>query len=304
MDRYVYMLLDEGVPFYVGKGTHRPEYENQYRRLYEHIRESGLPVTQQSNRLKCAYINRIIREGRTIQFELVEDGISEEQAVAAETQLIRQHKRIADGGILTNLITRQPMIAHETRRKKVYAFSKTGELLSEFDSIKAAANAMGCSPGSIVCACKGKYNSVRGLVWSYTTTFPGFADHQPWNKRSIACYTPDGDLITSYESAQHAERLTGISQTAISACIRGKYVTAGGFRWLYADDRFTQRNRNSGNTKRPVAQYNKDNTLMQQYDSIRDAETATGISTASISQCCVGRSKTAGGFIWRFIQSC
>ena len=124
MDRYVYMLLDEGVPFYVGKGTHRPEYKNQYRRLDDHIRESRLPTTQQSNRLKCTYINRIIREGRTIQFELVEDGISEEQAIAIEARLIRQYKRMADGGILTNLISCQPMIAHETRRKKVYAFSK------------------------------------------------------------------------------------------------------------------------------------------------------------------------------------
>ena len=114
--------------------------------------------------------------------------------------------------------------------RRCMLFQKTGEMLKEFDSIKAAAGAMGCSSGSIVCACKGKYSSVCGLVWSYAATFPGFTEHQPWNKRSVACYTPDGDLIASYDSAQHAERSTGISQTSISACIKGKYVTAGGFR--------------------------------------------------------------------------
>lgn len=139
---------------------------------------------------------------------------------------------------------------------------------------------------------------------SYTNTFPGFTQQDPWNKRKVVCYTPAGDIVATYESATDAEYATGISQTAISACTRGKYVTAGGFMWFLEGEKFTHRVRNSGNTKRPVMQYDKNDKLIQQFDSIKDAEIITGISTASISQCCVGRSKSAGGFIWRFIESC
>ena len=42
-------------------------------------------------------------------------------------------------------------------------------------------------------------------------------------------------LIVEFPSAQEAERQLGIAHNNICACLKGKYKTAGGFYWYYAD---------------------------------------------------------------------
>lgn len=51
---------------------------------------------------------------------------------------------------------------------------------------------------------------------------------------------------------------------------------------------------------KPVYKYSLDGKLIATYLSISEAARQTGISKGNISQCCNGRLKTAGGFIWRF----
>ena len=38
------------------------------------------------------------------------------------------------------------------------------------------------------------------------------------------------------------------------------------------------------------------------YESLREAERLTGFSHGNISQCCNGKSKTCGGYLWEFIE--
>ena len=51
--------------------------------------------------------------------------------------------------------------------------------------------------------------------------------------------------------------------------------------------------------KTPVEQYSKHGELIGTWDSMTDAEKATGIFHSNISKCCNGERKTAGGFIWK-----
>lgn len=50
-----------------------------------------------------------------------------------------------------------------------------------------------------------------------------------------------------------------------------------------------------------VAQYTIDGTLVKIYDSIHDAAKETGFSAGSICNCCKGKRKTCGGFIWHYV---
>lgn len=53
---------------------------------------------------------------------------------------------------------------------------------------------------------------------------------------------------------------------------------------------------------KPVCQYALDGRLLNTYKSVCEASRQTGISQGDISNCCLGRYKSAGGFIWKFKQ--
>tara|TARA_R110000868_G_scaffold76573_3_gene220129 strand:+ start:10312 stop:10968 length:657 start_codon:yes stop_codon:yes gene_type:complete len=52
-----------------------------------------------------------------------------------------------------------------------------------------------------------------------------------------------------------------------------------------------------------ILQYDLDNNLLNEWHGIRKAADALGIRHTSIIGCLKGRSKTSGGFIWRYAQS-
>ncbi len=50
---------------------------------------------------------------------------------------------------------------------------------------------------------------------------------------------------------------------------------------------------------KPVSQYTKDGVFINTFHSGSEAERATGIRRTNISACCLGKEKSAGGFIWK-----
>ena len=55
------------------------------------------------------------------------------------------------------------------------------------------------------------------------------------NGKSILQYTLDMVFVAEYPSAAEAERQTGIFNTAILQCCKGRYKQAGGYIWKYKD---------------------------------------------------------------------
>lgn len=53
---------------------------------------------------------------------------------------------------------------------------------------------------------------------------------------------------------------------------------------------------------RKVSQYSKENTLISQFDSIVLASKHTGIERRSIQSNLAGRSKSSGGFVWKYVE--
>lgn len=55
--------------------------------------------------------------------------------------------------------------------------------------------------------------------------------------KQVCQYNLNGELINTYESASHASRITGISRSGISECVKpfrkGSGHTAGGYIWKY-----------------------------------------------------------------------
>jgi hypothetical protein len=53
------------------------------------------------------------------------------------------------------------------------------------------------------------------------------------------------------------------------------------------------------NKRKPIIQYSKDGTFIREWSHAREASEALGLSKRAIYECCVGRSKTSGGYIWK-----
>ena len=60
------------------------------------------------------------------------------------------------------------------------------------------------------------------------------------------------------------------------------------------------RKKMSDSHKIPIKQYSKDGSLIKIWDSAKDAGIETGVNIGSITQCCKGKQKSAGGYIWRY----
>ena len=50
----------------------------------------------------------------------------------------------------------------------------------------------------------------------------------------------------------------------------------------------------------PIIQFSKDGEFMKEWPSLSEAGRQLGIAQSHICQCCKGRNKSAGGFVWRY----
>ncbi len=53
-------------------------------------------------------------------------------------------------------------------------------------------------------------------------------------------------------------------------------------------------------TKKNIIQYTKEMEEIKRYESITDASKKTKINISNISMCCLGKRKSAGGYVWKF----
>lgn len=117
-------------------------------------------------------------------------------------------------------------------------------------------------------------------------------------------YDKNLKFIKTYNSIREAEIATGA--TNVDLCCKRKRNSSGGYIWRYMDDCKDVENKN---IKRPyeslcraVYQYDKDMNLLNVFESLKIAEDETGIKRGNIWNCCKTLSKTAGGYIWRYVD--
>lgn len=62
----------------------------------------------------------------------------------------------------------------------------------------------------------------------------------------------------------------------------------------------TRKRMGEGHSKK-IGQYSKDGVFIRCYNSIQEAQRVTGVYNGSISNVALGKRKTAGGYIWRYV---
>lgn len=127
------------------------------------------------------------------------------------------------------------------------------------------------------------------------------------NSMSIVVYQYDldGNFIAEYPSLSEEERVTGISNSSISSCCKGKQMYTGEFQWSYTKldkmpiidkhQLISEKVRKKG---KPVYCYDMDGNFIKKYNSARIASEETNTNQSQINVCCSGRTRYSNNFQW------
>jgi hypothetical protein len=123
--------------------------------------------------------------------------------------------------------------------------------------------------------------------------------NQETKRKAVNQYTIDKKIINTYVSIADAHHTTGVQGTHISACCNRKCKYAGGFLWRFVDDPI-QIDDFEIEKFREIFQFDKNFNFIQKHISLLNIEKITLYQ--HVIDVCNHIRKTAGGFIWRFVD--
>ena len=120
-------------------------------------------------------------------------------------------------------------------------------------------------------------------------------------RKPILQYNINGDFIKEYSGTT---KIGNYKEANIIACCKGRLNSAYGYIWKYKkSDTYPLKVQVSNNyhiSNRPIIQFDKVGNQIREYESATKASKVTSIGRKAITNCLGGRSKSAGGFIWRY----
>jgi group I intron endonuclease len=134
-------------------------------------------------------------------------------------------------------------------------------------------------------------------------------------RRKVGQYNLDGELIAIYESLTLAVKEVNGSHSSISNCCKGVkgYKTHKGFIWKFLDDKVSQKRKSRIYTEeekekrkrnyigKAIVQYDLNDVIIKQYESIAEAIKAVSSNRTSIRDALNGKQNTAAGYKWKYV---
>jgi hypothetical protein len=118
------------------------------------------------------------------------------------------------------------------------------------------------------------------------------------------------NLIRSFNSIREIENETGYTnRLSITSCCKRMVDTAFGFVWRYSNespelieqDRLHYREVQLNNNIAKYEQYDIDNTLLHQYNSLKEIKQA-GYNSYFVTLCCKGQKEIYANCIWKYAE--
>jgi len=243
---YRHIRTDKNEPFYVGKGTvnfNKTTEKSVYARAY-----AGHDKTYSAR----SQLWENIAKKSKYDVEIIFHSYSLDEILRKEIEFISLYGRIDLGtGTLANLTcggdgdigrprseeTKARMREAFKNRpyaaaKKVFAYKLTGEFFETFESMFAAAEAIGSQSSNIGLSIKrskssGKYYHVKGLVFFEAYQGEKINKIKINNRILIDQYDEDMNLIQEFLSSTHAEAILGINRKEILKASREGSILNG-----------------------------------------------------------------------------
>lgn len=188
--------------------------------------------------------------------------------------------------------------------KPVQQYDLKGNFIAEYPSAHQADYATGINYSSICACCRGEKLYTKQYQWKYLNSEKKIIDISQdikvQSETPIWQYDLNENFIREYKNFNEAAMSISSSKSALCNCLKGKSSSCAGYKWSYANSPILKRSKKSWNGKK-IGQFDKENNLIEIYNSAVEAYQKTGISNTSIGKVCNGKAKTAGDFIWKFI---
>lgn len=181
-------------------------------------------------------------------------------------------------------------------KKVVLQYDLKGNLIKEWSSLSeidlGILNISNC--------CLGRAITAGGYIWRYKDEFIEInLEKLNYQKRKVSQYDMLGNHIMTFESISTAA-LLGFNDSNIQDCCVGRSKSHRGFIWRYAED--TPPEKYKKKQQRSVNQFDMNGEFIRSWESIVSATKELGIGGNSITTCCKGGYKSAGGFVWKYNQ--
>lgn len=124
---------------------------------------------------------------------------------------------------------------------------------------------------------------------------------QPHFNKAIEQFSKDGEFIREWISVSEAAKVLNITLSCISNCLKGRYNSAGGYKWLYKGANPTDewKQQPIGQQSKRILQIDKDtNKVIRIFEGIAQLVNITKLNKNSINNCLVGRQRQHGGYKW------
>lgn len=216
------------------------------------ITNLGNIINKKGNKLNHVFINgyrciNLLKNGKTKSLRMhVWVGLFFISGRTAEKCLVNHKDEDKKNCHYKNLewVTPSENVLHSSYKtmKAVNQYSKDGDFIRSFLSVKDASEYIGCASDSVGNICRLKEGTLYGYIWRFADKN---SDNPPEkliiekkiNKRcrAVEQYSLNGEYITTFDSIKSAAETTNGSKTTIPLCCKGINKTSGGFIWKFKD---------------------------------------------------------------------
>ena len=167
--------------------------------------------------------------------------------------------------------------------ERVVAYKSNGTLFKVYLNTKQASRSLKKSDLVISKCIRGEIDTAYSYIFrkcnvdEIPESIPPLQEKKKTIPKRVVSYTLDGQYVKTYRSINEAGRELHKDTKLIRDCLKGKYMTAYGYRWRYIKENLPHLKKVS------IYQYDTNGKLIQKYPSVKDASLALLVSISMIN---------------------